>query len=68
MRCRCLSAIARLWLNHGTTASSGKVKKRPVMLSEKVREAGRFKHNSLRTEEAYLGWARQGNRVCSVCE
>ena len=33
--------------------------KRPVMLSEKIREVLRLKHYSLRTEEAYLGWTRR---------
>ncbi len=34
-------------------------KSKPLMLSEKVREALRVKHYSLRTEEAYLGWIRR---------
>ena len=29
-----------------------------MMLSEKLREATRLKHYSLRTEGAYLGWKR----------
>ena len=38
---------------------SEQAQKRPVMLSDKIREVLRLKHYSLRTEEAYLGWTRR---------
>lgn len=47
--------MAEAWQN----SAGGQGQKRPVMLSEKVRETLRLKHYSLRTEEAYLGWVRR---------
>ena len=41
------------------TPLNPQAQKRPVMLSDKLREVTRLKHYSLRTEEAYLGWTRR---------
>jgi hypothetical protein len=54
-----LFAISPAMNGSSQNDSAVQAQKRPVMLSEKVREVLRLKHYSLRTEEAYLGWMRR---------